>query len=63
MKNNSKLNKKTNLTTSSINNLNINNKQDMSFQKVIVPNSIISGECKLYKDNTHIADIVFQEID
>lgn len=63
MKSNSKLNKKTNLTTSSINNLNINNKQDMSFQKVIVPNSIISGECKLYKDNTHIADIVFQEID
>ena len=63
MKSNSKLSKKTNLTTSSINNLIINNKQNMTFQKIIVPNSIISGECKLYKDNTHIADIVFQEID
>lgn len=55
-----KLNHKPSLMTSTINNLIISSEITNSFQNIIVPNLIISGECKLYKDNVHVANIVFQ---
>ncbi len=47
--------------TSSIDNLIINNNQNKHFQNIIVSNSKIAGKCRLYKDNVHIANIVFQK--
>ena len=61
MESNLTSNQKFNLMTSSIDNLIINDNQNKYFQNIIVSNCIISGECRLYKDNVHIANIVFQK--
>lgn len=47
--------------TSSIDNLVINDNQNKHFQNIIVSNSKIAGKCWLYKDNVHIANIVFEK--
>lgn len=61
MESNLTSNQKSNLMTSSIDNLVINDNQNKHFQNIIVSNSKIAGKCRLYKDNVHIANIVFEK--
>ncbi|HDU8562922.1 hypothetical protein Q4R40_14500 [Morganella morganii] len=60
---NVKINKEIKISLSKINNLSLNNTNSMSFEKITVKNTIFSGECFLYKDNTHIANIVFELVE